>query len=75
MATLRALGRAWIAVAKKIGHVQAYVMMSIVYFVFMAPFGFAARAFGDPLALGAAPTWHPVASRGPADLNSVRLQY
>lgn len=75
MASLKALGRVWIVVAKKIGHVQAYVMMSLVYFVFMAPFALASRAFADPLALGASPGWHPVTPSGPADLNSVRLQY
>jgi hypothetical protein len=75
MTILRALGRAWIPVARRIGHLQAYLMMTVVYFVFIAPFAYAARAFADPLSLGAGATWHPVAAPARADLNSVRLQY
>jgi hypothetical protein len=47
-------------VARRIGDVQARILLSVFYFVIMAPFALVLRR-GDPLAIrpGAARGWRP----------------
>ena len=54
---LRALWRGWLVVAKKIGQLQSFLILTLVYFVVIAPFAVATRLLGDPLGLLAGPAW------------------
>lgn len=59
---LKVLWRGWLFVARKIGYVQSMLVMSVMYFVAIAPFALGIRLFSDPLRLRGAPSWHPFAS-------------
>ncbi len=48
---LRELWAAWKRVARKIGDFQARVLLTIFYFVLLAPFALIVRRTSDPLAL------------------------
>ena len=48
---LHRLWRGWKRIAHKIGDFQARVLLTIFYFVIVAPFALAVRLFADPLAL------------------------
>jgi len=74
---LRQLWNGWLVVARKIGHVQSQVILTLVYFVVMAPFALAVRLFADPLGLRSAPAWHNPArpGGGAPGLDSVRQQF
>ena len=74
---LRRLWNGWLVVARKIGHVQSQVILTLVYFVVIAPFALAVRLFTDPLGLRSAPAWHDPArpGGGAATVDSVRQQF
>ncbi len=46
---LRSLWRRWLTLAHKIGTFQSRVLLTLFYFVFLAPFGLAMRLLADPL--------------------------
>lgn len=74
---LKTLWRGWLVVARTIGAVQSRLILTLVYFVFMAPFALGVRLFSDPLGLRTGPSWHsPPSDRssGP-DLGSARQQF
>lgn len=73
---LRALWRAWLVLARKIGRFQSLLTLSLVYFVVIAPFAVAIRLFSDPLGLKGAPSWRRLrpGSESMASLDSMRLQ-
>jgi len=48
---LRGLWAAWKKIARKIGDFQARVLMTIFYFVLLAPFALIVRRTSDPLAI------------------------
>jgi hypothetical protein len=48
---LHTLWERWKVIARKIGDVQSRVMLVVFYFLILAPFGLAVRAFSDPLQL------------------------
>ncbi|MBI3634747.1 MAG: hypothetical protein HY216_00845 [Candidatus Rokubacteria bacterium] len=48
---VRRLWRAWKRLGKKIGDFQARLLLTVFYFVIVAPFGLGMRLFGDPLAV------------------------
>jgi len=52
---LRAVWEGWKAVASRIGHVQTWLILSLIYFVVMLPAAVGVRVFGDPLGLKARP--------------------
>jgi len=54
---LRALWEGWKRVAKKIGEFQSKLVLTLFYFVFLAPFALAVRA-RDPLDLRGRTSWH-----------------
>jgi len=61
MATaLRRLWQGWKRVGKKIGDFQARVLLTVFYFVILAPFALGVRLLADPLALKRRAGWHPV---------------
>jgi len=59
-ATLRRLWQGWKRVGKKIGDFQARVLLTVFYFVFLAPFALGVRFLADPLGLKQRAGWHPV---------------
>jgi hypothetical protein len=59
---LKRIWQAWKRIAHKIGNFQSRVLLTIFYFIFVLPFGLAARLFSDPLRIKKRPTqWldHP----------------
>jgi hypothetical protein len=57
--TLRRLWEGWKRVGRKIGDFQARLLLSLFYFVILAPFALVLRALADPLGLKR-PGWQPV---------------
>lgn len=47
----RNLWQSWLHLARHIGNFQARALITLVYFVFILPFGILARLFSDPLRL------------------------
>jgi hypothetical protein len=47
----RRLWEAWKAVARRIGDVQARILLAVFYFVVLAPFALIVRLTSDPLAI------------------------
>ena len=77
---LRNLWSQWLTLARKIGQFQSRIILTLFYFVIVAPFGLAVRFFSDPLhtrAFGAADeggtAWQPRPEH-PADLDAARRQ-
>jgi hypothetical protein len=65
MASLvRRLWEGWKRVGRKIGDFQARVLLTLFYFVILAPFALVVRGTADPLALRRGGGWHPVAPAG-----------
>jgi len=59
---LRRLWAAWTRLAHKIGNFQARVLLTVLYALFVLPFGIIVRVFADPLRIKKRPTrWldHP----------------
>ena len=48
MVILRALWAAWVPIAHKIGNFQARVILTVVYFVVLAPFALIAKRRSEP---------------------------
>ncbi len=46
---LRDLWNRWLVLAQKIGKFQSRIVLTVVYFVFVWPFGLGVRLFADPL--------------------------
>jgi hypothetical protein len=60
LAMLRRLWAGWKRVGRKIGDFQARVLLTVFYFVILAPFATGVRLFADPLGLKQPGGWHPV---------------
>ena len=58
---LSRIWRRWTVIAHRIGEVQARLLLSVFYFVIVAPFALGLRLLSDPLRLGRAvpPRWLP----------------
>ena len=56
---MRALWEGWKRVARRIGDVQARIMLTVFYFVIVTPFAVAVRALSDPMRFAAPPAWLP----------------
>jgi hypothetical protein len=56
---MRRLWQGWKRVARKIGDFNARVILTLFYFIFLAPFAIAIRTFTDPLSIKSksAPSW------------------
>ncbi len=74
---LKSLWRGWLRVAKTIGHVQSLVILTVVYFVVIAPFALAIRFVSKPLGLRGAPSWHwlPRTKESTASLSLMKQQF
>jgi hypothetical protein len=55
----RRLWEGWKRVARRIGDVQARIMLTLFYAVIVSPFAMAVRALSDPMRFGAPPAWLP----------------
>lgn len=65
----RRLWEAWKRLGRKLGTFQARVMLTVFYFVILAPFALLLQLTSDPLALrrGTARGWRPRAPEDGAD--------
>ena len=60
MTLLKRLWRAWRAFGKRMGDAVGRIVMFILYFTIVAPFGLGVRLFSDPLKMRAVePQWQP----------------
>ena len=73
----RELWAAWKRVARKIGDFQARVLLTIFYFVLLAPFAIVMRWTSDPLALKAAAQrgWGALPDPGPYTVEKAGKQF
>jgi hypothetical protein len=57
---LRRFWDGWKRFGKRIGDIQARLLLTIFYYVLLAPFALALRRWGDPLGIkpGSAKGWH-----------------
>ena len=73
-AVLRRLWEGWKRFGRKMGDFQARLLLTLFYFVILAPFALALRWGADPLGLKAAGGWQPVTRAGDA-LERARRQF
>jgi len=74
-AALRRLWQGWKRVGKKIGDFQARVLLTIFYFVILAPFALGVRLLADPLGLKHPGGWHPVTPPSETPLQRAGRQF
>lgn len=74
---LRRLGRGGKRIGKKIGDFQARVLLTVFYFVLIAPFALVVRWASDPLALKPASPrgWRPRSAAPPPAVETARRQF
>ena len=72
----RRLWQSWKRIAYKIGDAQARILLTVFYFLIVAPFAVAIRLFADPLSLKprTAKGWRPRPT-GPTGLEQARRQF
>jgi hypothetical protein len=63
-AVLRRLWEGWKRFGRKMGDVQARVLLTVFYFVILAPFALVIRFKADPLGLKRGGGWLPVTRAG-----------
>lgn len=71
---LRRLWEGWKRVGRKIGDFQARVLLTLFYFVLLAPFAVVVRLKADPLGIKRGVGWSPVVRAGDA-LERARRQF
>jgi len=71
----RRLREGWRRIARRIGDIQARVMLTIFYVVIVTPFALAVRALSDPMRFDAAPSWLPKESPDVDTATYARRQY
>jgi len=71
---LKRLWQAWKRISHKIGNFQSRVLLTVFYFIFVWPFGLAARFFSDPLRIKKRPTQWLDHSDEACDLQWARRQ-
>jgi hypothetical protein len=67
----------WKRVARKIGDVQARIILTLFYIFIVGPFALAIRWFGDPLGIkeGAHKGWYPRTGHGAVSLERASQQF
>jgi len=73
---LRKIWREWLRIAKHIGSFNARVLITLIYFTLLAPFGVLVRLFSDPLDMKKPPegrAWMARSTRDP-DFDAARRQ-
>ncbi len=75
--TLGRLWRGWKRIAHKIGDFQARVLLTVFYFVILAPFALIVRLAADPLAVKSSTIrgWHPRSAGTGGALDRARRQF
>jgi hypothetical protein len=73
--TVSKLWQGWKRLARRIADVQARVTLTVFYFLIVAPFALAVRAFSDPLRFAAPPAWSPRDAAGADTSAHARRQY
>jgi hypothetical protein len=71
----RRLWEGWKRLARRIGDLQARVMLTIFYVVILAPFALAVRALSDPMRFGVPPAWLSKEPIGTDAATYARRQY
>jgi hypothetical protein len=67
----------WKAFAQIVGDFQARILLTLIYFIIVTPFGVLVRVLSDPLKLKHTPhssTWFPKPAEG-ATLENARRQF
>jgi hypothetical protein len=74
---VRRLWEGWKRIARRIGDVQARVLMTLFYFLCLAPFGLAVRWGTDPLAIkpGHPRGWRSRSAEAGPELDRARRQF
>lgn len=76
MRFLRNIWEAWKRLGKRIGDFQARLLLTVFYFVILAPFAVVLRWGTDPLSLKrGGERWHSSADRAGAPLERARNQF
>jgi hypothetical protein len=75
--TWRNLWEGWKRVARKIGDVQARIILTLFYIFIVGPFALVIRWFADPLGIkeGARKGWHPRTAHGAVSLERASQQF
>ena len=71
---LRHLWTGWKRFGRMIGDFQARLLLTVFYFVVLAPFALIVRSGADPLGLERGGGWHPVTRAGDP-LDRARRQF
>jgi hypothetical protein len=73
---LRSGWRGWTRIARRIGDVQARLLLALIYFAIVPPFALLVRLTADPLALSAGRPhgWRPRDRELPSSLGEARRQ-
>jgi len=72
---LRRLWEGWKRVGRKIGDFQARVLLTVFYFVILAPFAMGVRLLADPLGLKQAGGWRAVTPPDDTAIQRARRQF
>jgi hypothetical protein len=76
MRLLANLWEGWKRLGKRIGDFQARLLLTVFYFVILAPFALAVRWAGDPLSLKhRGDSWHPTLDPDSPRLDRARNQF
>ena len=71
----RRLWEGWKRVGRKIGDFQARLLLSVFYFLILAPFALGLRLMADPLGLKRAGGWQPVTPSTQTPIERARQQF
>jgi hypothetical protein len=75
MTMWRVLWRGWVALVHRVGAFQARVVLTLIYFVVVAPFSLVVKLGHDPLRMHRLPSSNWTARSGePGGLAAARLQ-
>jgi hypothetical protein len=72
---LKRLWTAWKRIAHLIGDFQARILLTLIYFVVVLPFGVVVRWGGDPLRIKRRPAMWVGRSSGPSNMEWARRQW
>lgn len=75
--TMRRLWERWKQGTRKLGDLQARLILLLFYFLILGPFALAVRWGGDPLVIkaGASPGWRPRTERPGTPMTQARQQF
>jgi hypothetical protein len=76
-AAMRSLWERWKRFGRKIGDIQARLLLTFFYFVLMSPFALALRRWSDPLAIksGSPRGWQPKVEQDGSSVEKATRQF